>query len=92
MSNDEDLRRASRAKQLMDDPLIVEAFDTVERALVDKWMNAPVGDAEGREDCFRMLWSMRAFKAHFDGVLANGVFAAHQIERQNKEALNGTGE
>lgn len=81
MSTEDDLRRANQAKQIMGDPLVVEAFEKLESGLTEAWLSAPEGDTEGRERCYRMVWSMRAFKAVFEKILADGIFAAHEQER-----------
>ena len=44
--------RARRAHTLLNDPLIVEAFETLEKDLLDSWKHSGTSDKETRES----LW------------------------------------
>lgn len=84
MSGQDDIIRASRARQILDDPMIQEAFASVEKTMTDAWKTSPDTDAEGRERCFRALLGLRAFKAFFEIAIEAGQVAEHQAEQYRK--------
>ena len=73
-------QRSERAKALMDDPLVVEAFETMEREFKELFANSAEPDSEGRERIHRMLWSMRRFKLFFQSVMEDGQIHEHQLQ------------
>ncbi len=75
MNNEESIRRAERAKQLLADPLIHEAFETIDRDIIDQWGACPVRDVEGREMLWRLHMTSLKFKAIFEGFIQNGKVA-----------------
>lgn len=73
-----EIDRAARAKRLLEDPLFVEAADTVRNALVDRWRTSPVRDAEGRETAFLMLRMLDEVVSHLASVISTGEMARHK--------------
>lgn len=55
MTPEEERARANNAKRLLDDPLMIEAWTTVERALQDKFKSGGLTD----EDLKRLWLSMQ---------------------------------
>lgn len=69
-------RRAMRAKEILQDPMVAEAFSTLEAHYHDSW--AASHDAGAREEHWHQLQSLRAFKGHFEAVLVDAqVFKAN---------------
>lgn len=50
-----EIQRGERAAQLLQDELIVEALETIEKEYTERWKNSPVRDAEGREKLYLMV-------------------------------------
>ena len=60
-------RRAMRAREIMQDPLIKEALDGIEQHYRDSWAAAKTVDA--REGYWHQLHALRAFKGHLQNIL-----------------------
>ena len=78
-------RRAAEAQDLLDNPLLQEALETI-RASVDKeWLDAPARDTEGRE----RLWMMRKltdkFEAHLTSIVNDGKIASKKLADLEKK-------
>lgn len=87
MSREQDVIRASRAKQLLDDPMIQEAFAEVEKKMTEAWRKSPITDVEARERCFRVLVGLDAFKAFFEIAIQNGVVAEYQVSEFRRTGM-----
>lgn len=85
MSADDDIRRAAHAQIIMEDELVKEAFEEIERDLVNQWMTAQEDDVDGRERCYRTVLGLRVFKGYFEAILANGKFAQHEQTGAEKQ-------
>lgn len=73
--------RGARAAALLSDPLFQEAFSTVERVLIDKWLQAPVRDTEGHHELLLMAKAVRAVHKHIVTVATTGRMASMQIRK-----------
>lgn len=83
MTLEEQVRRAEKARQLFEDPLLKETLDTMEREVMEAWMTCPVRDVEGRETLWRMAVTTRKFRDMLRGTAESGKLAAREIrERQ----------
>lgn len=84
MTPEDALRRAEKARQLFEDPLLKETLDIMEREVCEAWMTCPVRDIEGRETLWRMAVTTRKFRDMLRGTAESGKLAAQQIrERQS---------
>ena len=87
MSLDADLDRASRAKALLDNPTLQEAFDLVAKAIHEAWEAAPVRDAEGQQILKLQLKLLGDVRANLERAIADGKLAAHELEHRRKTKL-----
>lgn len=71
--------KGQRAKQLLEDPLFVEAFDTLEKQLIEAWISSHPRDAIGRENAHRMIHAHRKVKDLLLNCMANGRVAEADI-------------
>ncbi len=76
---EESILRGRRAQQLLDDPLIAEAFEAMEADLVAAWRAAPVRDVEGREHLWLMLRASEKLRGIFVGYVEAGKVDAHNL-------------
>lgn len=76
--------RALRARQLMEEPLIVEVFETIETQILEQWKSAPARDSEGREKLWMMMKLTDRLKLHFVSILESGQLADAQMLEQEK--------
>lgn len=72
-------RRAMRAREILQDPMVAEALTTLEAHYHDSW--AASRDADAREGFWHQLQALRAFSGHFEAVLTDAdVFKANNPE------------
>ena len=74
-----DMDRGVRAEVLMRDPLIQEAFVTLEKEFVAAWKQTSVTDSETRENLYQLLQALDAFKGHFVRLIEDGHIAKDKL-------------
>lgn len=78
--NDE-IRRGEEAKRLLNEPMLKEAFDAVETALIDAIKRVDVGAEKAQKDLIVTLQLLGKVKKYMEDVMATGKMAALQEER-----------
>ena len=87
MNNDEAIRRAERAKQLLADPMIKESLDLIESEIIDQWGACPVRDVEGRELLWRLYMSAQKFRGILVGTVQNGKVAEFREQQSAADKM-----
>lgn len=64
--------RAHKAESLLSDPLLVEAFDALERAYYDLWRATDARDTDARERLFLATNQLDKVRAHLKSAIADG--------------------
>lgn len=72
------LQRAARAKALIDDPILKEAFDVLEKAQISTFTDQ-VCDAEQLMEAHRMVRALRLLQAQLTSFITDGKL----LERRN---------
>jgi hypothetical protein len=85
MNQTSDIARGERARAILDDPLVAEAFSVLERECIDEWRRAPARDMEGRERLWTMLRLVEKLRAHFTSLIEAGRLADSRIADLDKE-------
>jgi len=82
---DQQLRRAAAATELLEHPLLREAFDALRERIGSELFASPVRDREGREQ----LWLMRRLLDAVEGNLQTLVKTGEliQLERERKRSM-----
>lgn len=75
-----DAQRGAKARALIDDELLREAFTELEVAYVEKWRTTPALDKDTREMLFLAVNVIGKVKEHLARVLADGRLAQSEIE------------
>lgn len=88
MSLSKQVERGNHAKRLLDDPLLQEAFQTVEQAIHEQWANSPLRDVEGQMALRVMLNHLRDLKSVLEVALADGKAAVEELNRMNSKVLS----
>lgn len=88
MSLTTDIERANRAKQLLDDPMLTEAFESVRTAIHNLWEETPLRDAQGAHELRLMLKLLGDLRAVFEIALADGELAAMKLKEINSHVLS----
>lgn len=86
MSIEQDMERAVKAKALLEDPLVVEAFATLERDILEAFYACPIRDDEGRRILQTDLRVARQFKGILQGAIERGKLAAHELRERESFA------
>lgn len=83
-----EIQRGERAAQLLQDELIVEALETIEREYTEQWKNSPVRDVEGREKLFLMVKTAKKFRMELESVMETGQLAKLSLAQRLGQKLN----
>lgn len=75
-----ELSRATRARQLLADAMLVEAFDALERTYIEAWKDSPARDSQAREALWQAVQVVGKVRTHLESVAATGRLAQRQIE------------
>jgi hypothetical protein len=72
--------RAARAKALLDNPLLIEMFDSLEAAYVAAWKNSPPGADADRERAWMAVRILGEVRASLEKIVTfDGRFAEHAL-------------
>ena len=82
MDLETEARRGQEAAQLLEHPLLREAFDTQRERIQREWQESPARDTEGRERLWLMLKLLGAVEGHLKTVMETGKLATLEIERK----------
>ena len=83
---EQDVQRGERARLLLSDDIIAEAFDTISKELLDAWQTSPARDVEGRETLWLSLKLLGQVKQHLISVAESGQMAAIDLSRRGMNA------
>ena len=75
-----DMERAAKVEALLSDPLITEAFETLEQEFVTAWKQSAIADQAARENIYQLLQALEALKGHFVKVLEDGKLAKDRLK------------
>jgi hypothetical protein len=81
MTLEQESRRGEQARRLLEDPLLQEAFDAVDRALRGAWVATADEAADDRERLWLMLKLLERVRAHIIEVLQTGKLADGQLAK-----------
>lgn len=79
MSLELEQRRGEQARRVLEEPLLVEAFATVETGLRQQWEASDDGEAGQRERLWLMLKLLRRVRALLIEVMETGHLAEAQL-------------
>lgn len=83
MTPEEEVIRSERARQLLEEPLLKEAFSLMESGLINGIQVSALKDQELREKCCQMLIAVREVKQHLQSTMETGVFATKTLEQRS---------
>jgi hypothetical protein len=79
MTLEQESRRGEQARRLLEDPLLQEAFATVENALREAWIATQDDATAERERLWLMVKLMGRVRIHLVDVLQTGRLADDQL-------------
>jgi len=74
----EEQNRGERAKALMRDPLVLEAFDVLEERYIEAWKDSSSSQDE-RETLFQMYQALMVVRGHLIEVIQTGDLAKLEL-------------
>jgi hypothetical protein len=77
-----DIERERHAQRLLQDTLLQESFDTLEKNLQDTWNNSGVHDVDTREQCWLSLRLLERIRLHLTSIVDTGDMARKIEEYQ----------
>lgn len=83
----QEIERADRAKAVLDNPLVKESFDALERELIEGLAQTSIEDEKKREKIHTMLVYGRKWRNTFLGMIETGKLAAFQLEEKRRLKL-----
>ena len=81
-----DAERGQRAKRLLEDELLIEAFSGLEAAYIQAWKDTHAGNTEGREKLYLAIKVLPAVRANLDSIASSGYLAEHELTMLAEEA------
>lgn len=66
------------ARKLLDNPVLLEALDRVEKRLIETWRLSDPADEEGRERVYRQHWAVKQLRAELSRMIANAKMAGRE--------------
>ena len=88
------IQAGKQAKQLLDTPVLVMAFEQIEREAFDHWIASPGGAVEARERLHAGVLAVRKLRQKLEALVTNGLMSEASLEAQRMEqefaALNRT--
>jgi len=73
-------RRAAEAAQLLDNPLLNEAFDSVRSAAVHAWEMTKADDTQSREIAWLTVKVLARIKGELQSIVDDGRIAAARVQ------------
>jgi hypothetical protein len=87
MDSEQEIRRGHEAQRLLENPLMVEAFEAIEKALIANLMSVPLVDTQMEREIVRTLQVMGKLKGHIEQVIVTGRMAEVQKESMTKRVI-----
>jgi hypothetical protein len=77
-----EVSKAERAKQLLENELLVEAFATLEADYIAAWKLTPARDSDGRERLWQAVQIVGKVRDHLGKTIENGKLANAQLKQR----------
>jgi hypothetical protein len=77
-------RKGKQAKELLEHPLLQEAFRKVEQDCQDKWRSSALSAADVREAAYYQLKALDILRVELSKVVDNGILANADLARRGK--------
>ena len=74
--------RERRARSLIEDPLLNEAFDTLKEDLMNRWTHSGSTDLEARESIWLAMRLLDRIHGHINSIIESG-HMAKMMEKQH---------
>ncbi len=79
--------RGQTALQLLENELLKEALDAIDREVMEQWVACPARDKEGKEALWQLIKTSRKFREILLGYIDTGKLAAHKLKQFEESRL-----
>ena len=84
LSPDDELRRATKAREVLENPVFKDAVRQIEAALIEAIHRSAFTDEKLREKLCQRLASLRDVLDHLKGTMETGKMAEIQLEQKKR--------
>lgn len=81
----QDADKGQRAQIALEDPILDEAFNKLEKRFLDNWRNSNPENGRFREECYYALAALDVVKVELKTMVDNGKFARQRLSSDNQE-------
>ena len=75
------IRDGQEAERLLSHPLLLQAFELIEKDIQDQWLNSPARDVDGREKLHLMTKLLHRLRGQLQSVVENGQIVQRTLEQ-----------
>lgn len=79
-----DMLRAAKARELLDNSVLTEALDLLEKDVYRLWLQCPARDDDGKERLWRLAKTAQTFRTILMEFIKTGEYAEAQLLAQEK--------
>lgn len=79
--------RGQYALSLLENELLKEALDAIEKEVMEQWISCPARDKEGKEALWQLIKTSRKFRDILTGYVQTGKLATEQLKYFEKPGL-----
>lgn len=76
--------RAQDAQRLLEDPVFIEAFDEIEKSLIERWRSTGPEDFQTRDDVYHQIRGLAAFRNQLASFVLTGKLAETRKDRSEE--------
>ena len=78
--------KAAQAQRLLDDKMLKDAFEMLEKAYIERWRATGIEDVTGREKLFLAINVVGKVKDHLTAFINDGKLAQAELDNLAREA------
>jgi hypothetical protein len=72
--------RGQVSQSLLENELLVEALDAIDKEVMEQWIACPARDKEGKEALWQLIKTSRKFRDILNGYVQTGKLATEQLK------------
>jgi hypothetical protein len=78
------MTQGEQARQVLENPAFIKAFDDIEKEHVEAWIKSPARDPAGRETLWMTVKLLHKLRSTLEAALTDGKLANAEREHQEK--------
>ena len=85
MNLSKDIRRGEEARRLLENELLTEAFDVLEKAILHKFSTCNIHNTADMHNLRLMLDAGRLYRGYLEEIVKTGKLSTLQLEQERKQ-------